>query len=157
MTFALAPMGPSLVQINISPGGMPKRPIASARVTAAGVEGDRQIHLQVHGGPDRAVCLYSEELYQQFGEAGIPIRAGDIGENFTTCGLDLLALSPGDRLAVGACQIQLTRIRVPCKQLNQWHPDLFEQIQGRSGWLARVLVEGVVRPGDAITLLSPRA
>ena len=89
-----------LVQVNVSAGGMPKLPVLFARVTPSGIEGDRQKTAKIHGGPDRAVCLYSEELYAQLQSEGIHVRAGELGENFTTRGLDLSSLASGDRLAV---------------------------------------------------------
>ncbi len=142
----------SLVQVNVSAGGMPKMPVLYARVTSRGIEGDRQKNRKYHGGPDRAICLYSEELYRQFQSEGVLIYPGQIGENFTTRGLDLLGLSPGDQLVTGDCVIELTQVRTPCRQLNRWHKDLLKKIEGRSGWLARVLKEGVIRPGDPIKL-----
>ena len=144
-----------LAQLNVSPGGMPKRPVLFARVTAGGVEGDRQRNLKYHGGPDRAVCLYSEELYDELRDAGIDLSAGSVGENFTTRGLDLRRLAKGDRLRVGAdCEIELTDVRVPCRQLKMWDPELPELIVGRSGWVARVLRAGVVKPGDEIEVIA---
>jgi MOSC domain-containing protein YiiM len=146
-----------VVQVNISPGGMPKFAVLSARVTHGGVEGDRQRSRKYHGGPDRAVCIYSQELYAWLAEQGINVAPGQIGENFTTCGLDLQKLSKGDRLRVGgSCVVEITEVRVPCSQLKKWDADLPELIVGRSGWMAKVIEEGTVRPGDhiAITLQS---
>lgn len=147
-----------LAQLNVSQGGMPKTPVASARVTAHGVEGDRQRNLKVHGGPDRAVCIYSEELYEELRDAGVDLPAlGVVGENFTTRGLDLRKLARGDHLRVGTggCVVQITGVRTPCHQLKQWDPDLPELIVGRSGWVARVVFEGVVSAGDSIEVLAP--
>jgi MOSC domain-containing protein YiiM len=142
---------PAIVtQINVSPGGMPKLPVLQAQVTAAGVAGDRQRNLKYHGGADRAVCVYSEELYEWLRDYGINVANGQIGENFTTRGLDLDALKPGNLLRVGGCVIEITKVRVPCNQLKMWDPDLPEVIVGRSGWVARVIEEGLVAPGDPI-------
>lgn len=148
------PVAATLVQVNVSQGGMPKLPILQAWVTAQGVSGDHQRNQKVHGGPDRAVCLYSEELYQFLRDKGASVTNGQIGENFTTRGLDLNALKPGDRLRVGGCSIQITKVRVPCNQLRKWGPDLPELIVGHSGWMAKVIEEGWVRPGDAVELLG---
>jgi MOSC domain-containing protein YiiM len=145
---------PHVLQINVSSGGMPKLPVLTARVTRAGIEGDRSKNLKFHGGPDRAVCLFSDELYAQLRSEGMPIHPGDIGENFTTRGIDLLALKPGQQLAVGQCIIEITKVRTPCRQLDMWHPELMKRIAGRSGWLARVTGEGVVRLGDPIRILE---
>jgi MOSC domain-containing protein YiiM len=143
-----------LVHVNVSRGGMPKLPVLLARVTRSGVEGDRQRILKYHGGPDRAVCIYSVELYEWLVEQGINVSAGQIGENFTTRGLDLQKLAIGDRLRVGeTCIIEVTAVRVPCSQLKKWDADLPEMIVGRSGWVAKVIEEGTVRPGDPIERL----
>ena len=146
-----------LAQLNVSSGGMPKLPVMFARVTAAGVDGDRQRNLKFHGGPDRAVCIFSEELYEELKEAGVDVPgAGSIGENFTTRGLDLRKLGKGDRLRVGTdgCVVEITNVRVPCKQLRKWDADLPELIVGRSGWVAKVIADGTVRPGDQIEVLK---
>lgn len=140
-----------LAQLNVSPGGMPKLPVLFARVTAAGIDGDKQRNKTVHGGPNRAVCVYSEELYGELRDAGVNVSAGNIGENFTTRGVDLRRLAKGDRLRVGAeCVIEITDVRVPCRQLRMWDPELPELIAGRSGWVASVVAEGVVKAGDVI-------
>ena len=145
-----------LAQLNVSPGGMPKRPVLFARVTPAGVDGDRQRNRKVHGGPARAVCVYSEELYDELRGAGVDLAAGSVGENFTTRGVDLRRLTKGDRLRVGdACVIEMTGVRVPCRQLRMWDPDLPELIVGRSGWVASVVEAGVVKAGDSI-VIEPR-
>lgn len=141
----------TLVQISVSSGGMPKQSVLLAQVGRDGVEGDRQRNKKYHGGERRAVCLFSVELYAQLAAEGIGLSPGDVGENFTTRGLDLLTLAPGDRLRVGQCLIELTEVRVPCRQLDKLHPDLMKKLQGRSGWLARVIEGGVVRPGDSIS------
>ena len=132
---------------------MPKRPVLFGRVTAAGVDGDWQKNRKVHGGPDRAICIYSEELYAWLNEEGVRVGNGDVGENFTTRGLDLQKLSPGDRLHVGGddgCTVEITKVRVPCFQLKKWDVDLPEMIVGRSGWMAKVVRDGLARPGDPI-------
>lgn len=141
----------TLAQLNVSGGGMPKLPIPSALVTGDGVAGDWQKNRKYHGGPDRAICLYSEELYGWLREQGVDVGNGDVGENFTTRGLDLQSLAKGDRLRVGErCVIQITDVRVPCRQLRKWHADLPKLIEGRSGWVARVLQGGEVKAGDPI-------
>jgi MOSC domain-containing protein YiiM len=146
-------MNPTLVQLNVSPGGMPKVAVASARVGRDGVAGDWQINRKYHGGPDRAVCLFSSELYAELAAEGIHLQPGDVGENFTTRGIDLRELKVGSRLRVGDCLIEITKVRIPCTKLNGVHPELLERIAGRSGWMCRVIEEGVVRTGDAITVL----
>jgi MOSC domain-containing protein YiiM len=144
----------TLRQLSISSGGMPKLPVESAEVTATGVGADWQTNRKYHGGPDRAVCLFSVELYDGLrSEHGIDLVPGSLGENFTTEGFDLMALKPGRRLRVGRCVIEVTDIRVPCRNLNRWHPSLMKIVQGRSGWVCRVNTAATVRPGDAIEVL----
>jgi MOSC domain-containing protein YiiM len=133
---------------------MPKLPVPGAQVTAEGVAGDSQRNRKFHGGPDRAICLYSEELYEFLRDNGIAVSAGQIGENFTTRGLDLASLQPGDRLRVGGCVVEITAVRVPCSQLRKWGATLPEVIVGRSGWVAKVTEPGPVQPGDEITVLE---
>ena len=146
-----------LTQLNTSPGGMPKTAVLFAHVSRDGVAGDWQRNRKYHGGPDRAVCLYSEELYAELRTEGVELANGAVGENFTTRGVNLQHLAKGDRLRVGAdCVIELTDIRVPCRSLKRWAVDLPTLIQGRSGWVAKVISEGTVRPGDPIEVLPRR-
>ena len=145
---------PTLVQLNVSPGGMPKLPVLFARVTLDGVTGDWQKNRKYHGGPNRAVCLFSEELYAELRDAGIELTSGAVGENFTTRGVDLKSLAAGDRVRVGTCLIELTDVRVPCKSLHQWHPRLLKEMLGRSGWVAKVVEEGFVTAGDEIRIMT---
>jgi MOSC domain-containing protein YiiM len=146
-------MPAKLVQISTSNGGMPKLAVPQARVHRDGVGDDWQLNRKYHGGCDRAVCIFSVELYDWLRiEHGIDLQPGCVGENFTTTGLDLQAIEIGDRLRVGECLIEITKVREPCKSLNQWHPRLLKVIVGRSGWLARVIEPAAVRAGDAIEL-----
>ncbi len=148
-------MSGTLVQINVSAGGMPKIPVAEAKVSRDGVAGDWQTNRKYHGGPDRAICLFSQELYAWLAEQhGIALQPGSVGENFTTAGVDLQTLRIGDRLRVGQCVIEITNVRVPCKNLLQWDPRLLKAIKGHSGWVAKVIEEATVRPGDLVELLA---
>ena len=70
-----------LYQISISRGGVPKLPIPHARITTAGVEGDRQHDTRHHGGPDRAVCVFSLDVIRRLQVEGHPIVPGSVGEN----------------------------------------------------------------------------
>jgi len=63
-------------QISISQGGVPKRPVPSATVTETGVEGDRHRNPRLHGGPQRAVCLFSLEVIERLRAEGHPIAPG---------------------------------------------------------------------------------
>jgi MOSC domain-containing protein YiiM len=144
-----------VTRVSVSTTGMPKHAVLQAMVTPGGIEGDKQRNLKHHGGPDRAVCLYSEEHYQWLRNNDVKVRAGDLGENITTQGIDLDALQPGDRLRIGDCEIQITKVRAPCDQLKQWSEKLPQLMVGRSGWVARVNRAAIVLPGDAIEIIKP--
>jgi MOSC domain-containing protein YiiM len=150
-------MAATLVQLSISKGGMPKLPVTQAKVTRDGVGDDWQLNRKYHGGCDRAVCLYSTELYDWLRRAHqIDLKPGYVGENFTTTGVDLQTISVGDQLRVGDCLIQISKVREPCRSLNQWHPQLLKLIIGHSGWLARVIEPAVVREGDGIEVIKAK-
>lgn len=149
-----------VIQVSVNPeGGVPKHPVRSARLHQGGVEGDRQRNLKFHGGPDRAVCLFSLEQIQRLRAEGHPIAPGTTGENLTLEGLDWDRLAPGMRLRVGEAVLELASYTAPCKQIRaSFVEEEFTRISQKlhPGWsrlYARVLEEGVVKPGDAVTLL----
>lgn len=150
-----------IFQINVSQGGVPKRSRPEAEITSQGVEGDSQNNRDVHGGPDRAVCLYSLERILALQAEGHPIYPGAIGENLTLTGLDWVLLEPGVRLQLSeGVVLEVTRYTTPCKNIRGAFSD--EQYGRVSqslhpGWsrvYARVLVPGRARPGDSITILT---
>lgn len=150
---------PYLYQINVSDGGVPKHPVLEAVITKAGVEGDRQRNLKVHGGPDRAVCLYSQDVIERLQDEGHSIEAGSSGENLTLAGLEWEKLQPGDRLQVGPeVQIEIMSYTTPCEKNAQWFLDRdIKRVSQKMnpGWsrlYAKVLREGVVRPGDEVVV-----
>jgi MOSC domain-containing protein YiiM len=149
---------PRVVSLNVSNGGVPKRPVAEARLTRDGVEGDRQANRQYHGGPDRAVCLYSMERIRALQAEGHPIVPGSTGENVTIEGLDWDGLAPGVRLRMGDALVELTAYTVPCRNIRESFTfSRFGRISQKAnpGWsrvYGRVIEEGVVRLGDAVHL-----
>lgn len=151
--------GPYLHQISISDGGVPKLPVAEARVTVEGVAGDRQRNLEAHGGVERAVCLFSLEVIESLQAEGHSIKPGSSGENLTIAGLEWAELKPGDRLRIGdTVRLEIVKYTEPCRFNAQWFQDgNFNRINQKKhpGWsrlYARVLAEGVVRPGDRVTV-----
>src|SRR3982751_3906323 len=90
-----------IFQLNCSDGGVPKRPVPEAQLTTTGLSCDKQAHPRFHGGPERALCLYSLENITRLQDEGHPIYPGSTGENLTISGLDWKRLAPGSRLAVG--------------------------------------------------------
>ena len=151
-----------VLQVNVSPGGVPKLPVERAWVGRFGVEGDRQQHDTVHGGPHRAVALLGIEAIERVQADGHPIEPGSVGENLTTVGIELASLPIGTRLAVG--DELLLEISSPANPCNLIGGSFRGGKSGRISVLthpadtrmyARTLVEGEVRPGDAIRVLSP--
>ena len=145
-------------------------------VAGVGVEGD------VHAGATvqhvsrlarqaaepnlRQVHLLSAELHDELRSPDEPpVEAGDMGENVTTRGVDLLHLPVGTRLRLGdEAEVELTGLRHPCRQLNRLRPGLMTEMMGRdeqgdlhrrAGVMAVVVSGGVVRPGDPITVVLP--
>jgi MOSC domain-containing protein YiiM len=107
-----------LVGINTSDGGVPKRPRQEGVVGPSGLEGDRQRDLRHHGGPDRAVCLYSSDLVYALQQEGHTLSVGSLGENLTLCGVPWEEMTPGARVEVGEVGLVLTSYAVPCRNLS---------------------------------------
>ncbi len=90
----------TILQINISRGGLPKRSIPAADVTSLGITGDGHAHPEFHGGPDKALLLITSEGIDELIAQGFTVFPGAMGENLTTQGLDrrtLRAALPGRR------------------------------------------------------------
>ncbi|HET7632602.1 MAG TPA: MOSC domain-containing protein [Gemmatimonadaceae bacterium] len=146
--------------LNISDGGVPKRAVPKARVTAAGMVGDRQRDLRSHGGPDRALCVWAAELIEALRAEGHPIRAGDAGENLTLRGVNWAAMQAGARFRVGTVEAEVTGFTTPCDNLRPFFIEQrFSRISHKvhPGWsrvYARVLVEGEVAVGAEFHLMA---
>src|SRR4051794_5597918 len=112
-------MTPRVFSLNRSNGGVPKIEIDEARVTANGMEGDRQRDRRYHGGPSRALSLYSLELIEHLQSKGHSIGPGTTGENVTLAGVDWREMMPGRRLVVGDVEIELTSFAAPCKSIRK--------------------------------------
>jgi MOSC domain-containing protein YiiM len=150
-----------IVQINISPGGVPKTPVATARVGALGLEGDAHRDTENHGGPERAVCLYAMEAIRALQAEGHPIVPGAIGENVTVEGLDWGALVPGGHLRLGGdVVLQVTGYTSPCRNIAAaFRGGHYARVSQKRapGWsrvYARVVTPGTIRQGDPVHLLT---
>ena len=140
-----------------------------------GVEGDAHLGVTVQhrsrvardpSQPNlRQVHLIHGELLDELNERGFDVQAGDMGENITTRGIDLLGLPTGTRLRLGSTAIiEVTGLRNPCAQLDTFQPGLMGAVldhdaEGRlirkAGIMAVVLVGGDVLPSDAIEIELP--
>ncbi len=113
----------------------------------------------------RQVHLIHSELHDELRTAGFSVTPGDMGENVTTRGIDLLGLPVGARLHLGgAAVVEITGLRNPCVQLDAFQPGLMQAVldhdaEGnlvrKAGIMAIVLVGGEVRQGDAIRVELP--
>ena len=153
-----------IVQISVSNGGVPKTAVPSARITESGVEGDRQANPEIHGGPERAVCLFSMERIRDLQAEGHAIVPGAAGENVTVEGVDWDTVSPRSRILLGEdVALEVTRYTSPCMNIKSAFSDgEYSRISQKrhAGWsrvYARVLVPGTVRAGDAVRVLAPGA
>jgi MOSC domain-containing protein len=144
-------------------------------VAGVGVEGD------VHAGATvqhrsrvardparpnlRQIHLIAAELHDELTTRGYPVGPGEMGENVTTRGVDLLALPTGSRLRLGTVAVvELTGLRNPCRQLDGLHQGLMGAVLDRAadgslvrraGVMAIVLVGGAVRAGDRVGVELP--
>jgi MOSC domain-containing protein YiiM len=142
-----------------------------------GVEGDAHLGVTVKhrsrvaqdpSQPNlRQVHLIHAELHDELRDAGFRVAAGDMGENVTTRGIDLLGLPVGTRLSLGeTAVVEVTGLRNPCRQLDGFQPGLMRAVLDRdadgnvvrkAGIMGIVLIGGEVRAGDALGVeLPPR-
>jgi MOSC domain-containing protein YiiM len=154
-----------VLQINVSPGGLPKRPVAEALLTPLGFEGDSVAHPGVHGGPAKALLLGTAEAVDDLIARGLPLFYGAVGENLTTRGIERRDLRSGMRFRAGQAVIELTEFRTPCSALDVYGHELRRLIPEKDalstdpawamgGFYASVVAPGWVRAGDIICLVD---
>lgn len=169
-------MTPTVLSVARDAGHRFSKPqVAEIRLVAGfGVEGDAHFGRLVQHRYDqkrnpqapnlRQVHLIHGELLEELAGKGFAVAPGELGENVTTRGIDLLGLSRGTRLRMGRqALIEITGLRSPCKLINALAPGLMDALLDRagdgsvirkSGVMAVVIEDGTVRPGDAIELES---
>ena len=159
--MAFEPVTPARVfQINLSQGGVPKLAVRQAQVTSVGLTGDEHRDMVHHGGPERALCLYSLELIQALQAEGHSIFPGSVGENLTLSGLDWEHMVPGKRLLLGdQVLVEVTRYTEPCSNIRfSFVGEAISRIAQKKhpGWsrvYARVITEGEITVGDTVSLV----
>src|SRR5437660_372398 len=105
----------------------------------------------------RQVHVVASELHDTLASEGFHVAPGDMGENVTTRGIDVLTLPVGTRMRFGAdAVIELTGARNPCVQLNGLHEGLLDVVRMRGvGAMAIVIAGGVVCAGDDVHVELP--
>ncbi|WP_326701847.1 MOSC domain-containing protein [Streptomyces sp. NBC_01754] len=113
----------------------------------------------------RQVHLIHQELFTELRAAGFEVAPGELGENVTTSGVDLLALPVGTLLHLGGeAVVEVTGLRNPCAQIDDFQKGLLKQVVGRNadgsvvrraGVMGIVVSGGVVRPGDPVEAELP--
>jgi len=150
-----------IFQLNCSDGGVPKLAVREALLTETGLVGDRQAKPGIHGGPERALCLFSLEHIQRLQAEGHKIFPGSVGDNVTVAGLDWSTLAPGSRLALGdKALVEISSYTNPCKTIEDSFVDgEFQRIAqklhpGESRLYARVLQTGHLAVGQTVRVLE---
>jgi MOSC domain-containing protein YiiM len=141
--------------------GIYKSPVAGRiSLASTNLAGDGQADLNVHGGHDKAVCVYSADHYPFWREElAVPASGpGWFGENFSVEGQVEKDVAVGDTYRIGTAVVQISQPRVPCWKLGRrWNrPDMPKLVveSGRTGWYLRVLETGDVECGDELTLVD---
>jgi hypothetical protein len=167
----------SVVAVSLRPGHhFSKTPSLSIRLLRGlGVAGDAHMgetvkhRSRVRKDPTqpnlRQVHLMHAELFDELRAKGFGVQPGDLGENVTTSGIDLLALPAGTRLHLGATAVvEVTGLRNPCTQLDGFKKGLMAatldkdadgNLIRKAGIMSIVLADGDVRPGDEIRVELP--
>lgn len=139
--------------------GICKETVEEAFLSKEGFHGDGVADLRFHGGPDRAVCVYPYEHYTQWKEEfGEILPPSAFGENLTVSNMLEAEVYIGDIYRIGGSVIQVTQSRIPCSTITKRTnlPLLLKRMveTGYTGYLCRVLEEGIVKQDSEITLLE---
>lgn len=138
--------------------GAHKNLVDAITVDVNGACGDEQGNLKVHGGPEKALLLYTRDDYEQWTRDGYEFGPGNFFENITIDELRTSDIHLADTLHIGEVTVQVSQIRRPCTTLaHRWNmkelPRLV-QSTGRSGFYVRVRTPGTIRTNDPVTLVQ---
>jgi MOSC domain-containing protein YiiM len=147
-----------VVGLQRSGGGVPKPGVECAEVDVNGMAGDRQAHGRFHGGPLRALCLYSQERLDALAAEGHCVARGSLGENVTIAGLPWSEVRPGCRLRIGEVEAEVTGYAAPCETIaSAFFDGRFTRVGQKvnPGWsrvYASILRGGTIAVGDPVEL-----
>jgi MOSC domain-containing protein YiiM len=161
----------TIVQVNTSLGGLPKRAVSGGFITPLGLENDAHAHPAIHGGERKAILLVASEAVDELAARGYPVFYGALGENLTTRGLRFRDLRIGDQIRAGGALLEITQPRGPCSALQVYGESIKDEIYdprvealdtdsprwGMSGFYTRVVSPGPVGPDDPIAVVAKLA
>ena len=149
--------------------GLPKLEVAAIQLVADyGVLGDYHAGKRVRhrylakkdpSRPNlRQVLLIDTTILAEVANKGIQLQPGMLGENIVLDGIAVMRLQIGTQIEIGGARLEVTEVRNPCHQLNEMHPGLLKAVASKvdgkvrrnAGMLARILIGGLVRPGDMV-------
>lgn len=145
----------SIVSINVSPHkGTFKYPAESATLRIDhGIVGDAHA-----GNWHRQISLLAQESIDSMTNMGVPdLVPGKFAENITTEGIELFTLPVGTKLQLGECLTEVTQIGKECHQHCEIYKRVGKCVMPTEGIFVRVLTEGTIRPGDAVTLVQEKS
>lgn len=140
--------------------GLFKEPVIQAMANRLGLVGDHQADHRYHGGPEKALHQYAPDHYPRIA-ARFPAAAqhavpGGFGENLASAGMTEWTVCIGDRYQVGEAELEVSQPRTPCWKINHRFGESqlakFIQVERMTGWYYRVMQEGLIETGAAITL-----
>ncbi len=152
--------------------GVPKLPVDTVELVAnTGVVGDyhsgpfvrhRSLARKTPTAPNhRNVLLVDTGIYRMLSDQGISLKAGQLGENVVVDGVDLMALPLGTQIEIGEALVELTEVRIPCAQLNEFHPGVLDAVSAKegqdrptAGMLANTVRGGKIKPGDRVNIVK---
>ena len=153
-------MSAKVTGLHISSGGVPKTPVYSLSVNSIGCQGDDQADKKHHGGKNKAICLFQQEILDSLSIDGHPISPGTTGENILIEGIDIGKIGIDTCLRIGEVEIIVTQDAPPCKTIrNSFINGEFNKISHRKNpnftrWYASVTVSGTVTIGDLVEVIN---
>ena len=152
----------TVASVNVSHGGVPKRPIPGGWVDRLGLEADAHEEPEpIHGGVDQAISIYSLESIARVVADGHRAFPGAFGENLTLAGIELDELKIGDQLRIGdgGLVLALTARAEPCQTIAHWFIERrIARISSKvnpadARWYASVVSEGPMKAGDRVEVV----
>jgi len=153
-------MGAKVTGLHISQGGVPKDSVDYIEVKFDGCLGDRQNDLKHHGGENKAICLFQQEIIQQLNESGHPIYPGSTGENILVSGIKIGSLHPGSIIKFANVELEITQDASPCKTISSsFIGGQFNLISNKlypnfTRWYAKVNREGSISLGESLSIIN---